>query len=166
LNGEEGELHLSTSVRSWPFGLIALSLIAAVLLILLLGNATYKPAGGGESLMAQAFEMLFIIAALWFVLLVMLLVGLLGGAVPRWATWLMLVLVPMAAIADAVAVDMCGRHMEWAVVLVAALPLLVAFYAWWGRLPRLQAALPAERTSALVWGSVFLLSAVTFALGA
>ncbi len=152
----------ASSFRSWPFGLIALSLVAAVLLVLLLGNAVYKPAGGGEALMAQAFEALFLLAGLWFVLVVMLMVGLLGGGVPRWTMWLMLVLVPMAGVADAIAVDMCGRHMEEAVVLVALLPLLIAFYVWWARLPRLQAAMSAERTSAFVWGTVFLLSALTF----
>jgi hypothetical protein len=161
--GRKGNL-LSTSLRSWPFGLLALSLIAAVLLVLLLGNATYKPAGGGEAMMAAAFEALFLVAGLWFVLVVMLLIGLLSEAMPRWVPWLALVLVPTAAIADAVAVDMCSRHMEWAVVLVAALPMLVGFYAWWARLPRLRAALPAERTSATVWGGVFLLSAVTFVI--
>jgi hypothetical protein len=154
------------SVRAAPIALLLLSLVAAVLLVLLLDNAVYKPAGGGESLIAQAIEALFIMAGLWFVLLVMLLIAVLGEAMPRWVPWLALVLVPMAAVADAVAVDMSGRHMEWAVVIVAALPMLIAFYALWARLPRLRAALPAERTSTVVWGAVFFLSAVTFVLAA
>jgi len=153
-------------VRAAPIALLLLSLVAAVLLVLLLDNAVYKPAGGGESLIAQAIEALFIMAGLWFVLLVMLLIAVLGEAMPRWVPWLALVLVPMAAVANAVAVDMCGRHMEWAVVIVAALPALIIFYALWARLPRLQAALPAERTSTVVWGAVFFLSAVTFVLAA
>ena len=153
-------------MRAAPIALLLLSLVAAVLLVLLLDNAVYKPAGGGESLIAQAIEALFIMAGLWFVLLVMLLIAVLGEAMPRWVPWLALVLVPMAAVADAVAVDMSGRHMEWAVVIVAALPMLIAFYALWARLPRLRATLPAERTSTVVWGAVFFLSAVTFVLAA
>jgi hypothetical protein len=151
---------------SRPYGLLLLSLVAAVLLVLLLDNALYKPTGGGESQISQAIEVLFIIAGLWFVLLVMLLIAVLGEAMPPWVPWLALVLVPMAAIADAVAVDMCGRHMEWAVVIVAALPLLIIFYALWARTPRLRSALPAERTSTVVWGAVFFLSAVTFVIAA
>ena len=139
-----------------------LSLIAAVLLVMLVGNALYVPAGGGESLMAQAFEMLFIAVALWIVLPLMLLVGGVMGSMPRWVAWLAIVLVPMAGVAAVTAIDMCSRHMEWAIVLVAAFPLLITFYAFWARLPRLRAALPAERTSALVWGAIFFLSVVTF----
>ena len=153
-------------MRAAPVGMLLLSLVAAVLLALLLANAVYKPAGGGESLISQAIEALFIFAGLWFVLLVMLLIAVLSEAMPRWVPWLALVLVPMAAVANAVAVDMCGRHMEWAVVIVAALPLLIIFYSLWARTPRLRAALPAERTSTVVWGAVFFLSAVTFVLAA
>jgi len=162
--GRKGE-SLTTSIRSWPFGLIVLALIAAVLLVLLVGNALYVPAGGGEALMAQAFEMVFIAGGLWLVLPVMLLVGGVMGGMPRWVGWLAIVLVPMAGVADVVAVDMCGRHMQWAVVVVALLPLLIGFYAFWARL-RYKSAPPDERTSTLVWGAVFLISALTFVVAA
>ena len=36
----------------------------------------------------------------------------------------------------------------------------------WARLPRLQAALPAERTSVAVWGAIFFLSIITFVVAA
>jgi hypothetical protein len=153
------------TIRSWPFGLIALALIALALLVLLAGNAVYVPAGGGEALMAQAFEMLFIAAALWIVLPVMLVAGGVMGGMPRWVAWLAVILVPMAGIADVVAVDACGRHMPWAVIVVVALPLLIGFYAFWARL-RFKSAPPDERTSAAVWGTVFLLSGLTFVIAA
>ena len=143
-----------------------LALIAAALLVLLAGNALYVPAGGGEALMAQAFQMVFIAFALWIALVAMLVMGGVMGGMPRWVAWLAIVLVPMAGVADVVAVDMCSRHMEWAVVLVAALPLLVAFYAWWARLRGAKAAPAQERTSAAVWGAVFFLSALTFVVAA
>jgi hypothetical protein len=136
-----------------------------VLLVLLAGNALYKPAGGGEALMAQAFQMVFIAFALWVALVGMVVLGGVMGGMPRWVGWLAIVLVPMAGIADVVAVDMCGRHMEWAVVVVVLLPLLIGFYAFWARL-RFKSAPPGERTSALVWGSVFLISALTFVVAA
>jgi len=120
----------------------------------MLANTTFS-AGGGEDSLAQALEMLFIAGGLWIVLVIMLFVGGIMGAMPRWVAWLAIVLVPMAAIADTVAIDMCSRHMEWAIVLVAVLPALIAFYAFWARLPRLQAALPAERTGVAVWGAIF-----------
>jgi hypothetical protein len=152
-------------VRAWPIGLILLSLVAAALWVLMLANTTFS-AGGGENSLAQALEMLFIAGGLWIVLAIMLVVGGIMGAMPRWVAWLAIVLVPMAAIADTVAIDMCSRHMAWAIVLVAALPVLIAFYAFWARLPRLQAALPAERTSVAVWGAIFFLSIVTFVVAA
>ena len=152
-------------MRAWPIGLVLLSLVAAVLWVTMLANTTFAP-GGAEDSLSQALEMLFIAGGLWVVLVIMLFVGGVMGSMPRWVPWLAIVLVPMAAVADTVAIDMCSRHMAWAVVLVAALPALVAFYAFWARLPRLQAALPAERTSVAVWGAIFVLSVITFVVAA
>jgi hypothetical protein len=109
--------------------------------------------------------MVFIAFALWIALVAMLVMGGVMGGMPRWVAWLAIVLVPMAGVADVVAVDMCGRHMPWAVVVVVLLPLLIGFYAFWARL-RFKSAPPGERTSAFVWGAVFLLSAVTFVIAA
>jgi len=142
-----------------------LALIAAALLVLLVGNALYVPAGGGESLIAQALQMVFIAFALWIALVAMLVVGGVMGGMPRWVGWLAIVLVPMAGIANVTAVDMCGRHMKWAVVVVVLLPVLIGFYAFWARL-RFKSAPPDERTSTWVWGSVFLISALTFVVAA
>jgi len=116
--------------------------------------------------LGQGIEMLFLSFGLWVVLVAMLVVGGVVGSMPRWAAWLAIALVPMAAVADVTAIDMCSRHMEWAIVLVAILPVLVAFYAFWARLPRLQAEMPAERTSIAVWGAIFFLSAITFVAAA
>src|SRR5258708_31025425 len=106
------------SVKAWPIGLILLSLVAAALYVMLLANAAWQPNGGGEAVMGQAFELLFLAVGLWIVLALMLLVGGIMGSMPRWVAWLAVVLVPMAAVADTVAIDMCTRHLEWAIVLV------------------------------------------------
>src|SRR5258708_1542685 len=96
---------------SWPIGLILLSLVAAALWVVMLANTTFEFTGGAEDSLSAALEMLFIAGGLWSVLVIMLFIGGVMGSMPRWVAWLALVLVPMAAIADTVAIDMCSRHM-------------------------------------------------------
>ena len=152
--------------RSWPIGLLVLLAVAVVLYFLMLVNALSLPSGGGESSLAAAFEALFLTTALWIVLAVMTVVGGVMGSMPRWAGWLAGILVPVSAIANFTAVDMCSRHMPWAIVFSVLMPALIAFYAFWARMPRLQARLPAERTSVAVWASIFVLSVAAFVLAA
>lgn len=152
--------------RSLPVGVLLLVPIAAVLYVLMLGNAVQQPDGGGESRIAAAYEALFVTAGLWIVLAILLVVAGITGSMPRWAALLAVVLVPMAAIACFTALDMASRHMEWAVAIAAVLPALAIFYALWARLPRLHAMGRAETVSVAVWASIFLVSAVTFALAA
>jgi len=152
--------------RSWPIGLLLLLAIAGVLYVLMLANATYQPAGGGESRMSAAFEGLFLTAGLWIVLAIMTVVGAVGGTMPGWAGGLAGILVPASGIANITAVDMLSRHMPGAIVFPILLAPLIAFYAFWARLPQLQARLPAERTSVAVWASIFVLSVATFVLAA
>jgi len=152
--------------RSWPVGLLLLLAVAGVLYVLMLANATYEPAGGGESRMSAAFEGLFLTLGLWIVLAVMIVAGAVGGTMPGWAGGLAGILVPASGIANFTAVDMLSRHMPWAIVFPILLAPLIAFYAFWARMPELQARLPAERTSVAVWASIFVLSVATFVLAA
>jgi hypothetical protein len=152
--------------RSFPIGLSFLLAIATVLWGLLIANALHESTGGGEARIGDAYEGLFLSAGLWIVLAIMMLVAGITGTMPRWTAILAVILVPTAAVASVVALDMCSRNMRWAVVFLLALPALVAFYAFWARLPRLRAVLPAEKISAAVWATVFLLSIVTFAIAA
>lgn len=156
----------SQSQRSWPIGQLALLAVAGVFYILMLLNASSQPAGGGEANIAAAVEALFLTAALWVVLVCMLIVGGVGGSMPRWSGWLAGILVPISGVANFVAVDMCSRHMPWAIVFLLLLAPLLAFYALWARLPWLQARLSAERTSVTVWAVVFALSIAVFVLAA
>jgi hypothetical protein len=96
----------------------------------------------------------------------MLIVGGVGGSMPRWAAWLAGILVPASGVANFIAVDMCSRYMPWAIVILLLLAPLLAFYASWARLPWLHAKLPAERTSVAAWGAVFVLSVASFVLAA
>jgi len=158
----------SPTQRSRPIGLLLLLLLAVVgvLYVLMLANALYQPAGGGDAGIAAAIEALFLTAGLWIVLAIMIVVGAVTGAMPGWAGGLAGVLVPASGIANVTAVDMCSRHMPWAIVFPVLLAPLIAFYAFWAALPQLHAALPAERTSVAVWASVFVLSVATFVLAA
>jgi hypothetical protein len=131
---------------------------------MLLGAA--EPMAHGDAVVGQAIAELFVTFGLWVVLAAMLVAGGIGGAMPRWAALLAVILVPASGIAAVTGIDMCSRHMPWAIVFPAILPLLIAFYAFWARLTRLHARLPPERTSTAVWASVFFLSSASFLLAA
>jgi hypothetical protein len=156
----------SSPRRSWPIGLLVLLAIAAVLYGLMLANAMYQPSGGGEASLEAAIEGLFVTAGLWIVLAIMVVVGAVQGTMPGWAGGLAGILVPVSGVANFTAVDMCSRHMPWAIVIPILLAPLIAFYAFWAGWPKLHAALPAESTSVAVWASIFVLSVATFVLAA
>jgi len=156
----------SPPLRSWPIGLLMLLAIAGVLYGLMLANALYQPSGGGEASLEAALEGLFLTAGLWIVLVIMIIVGAARGTMPGWAGGLAGILIPASGVANFTAVDLCSRHVPWAIVAPVLLAPLIAFYAFWEGWPRLQAALPAERVSGAVWASIFVLSAATFALAA
>ena len=154
----------SSPRRSWPIGLLVPLAIAAVLYGLMLANAMYQPSGGGEASLEAALEGLFVTAGLWIVLAIMVVVGAVQGTMPGWAGGLAGILVPVSGVANFTAVDMCSRHMPWAIVIPILLAPLIAFYAFWAGWPKLHAALPAESTSVAVWASIFVLSVATFVL--
>jgi hypothetical protein len=116
------------------------------------------PLGGGEAAMADALASLFLTFGLWIVLALMLLNGGLMGEMPRWSAILAVFLVPLSGVAAFVAIDMCSRHMQWAIIFPATLPPLIASYAMWARLHRLRALLPSLATSAATWGLILALS--------
>ncbi len=62
--------------------------------------------------------------------------------------------------------DFYSRHRSLPPLEPAILPLLIAFYALWARLPALQAALPARPTSLVVWCAVAAISVVSLILAA
>jgi hypothetical protein len=152
--------------RSLPVGLLLILPVALVLYGLMLANAVHESSGGGEARMADAFEGLFVTAGLWIVLALMLVVAGITGSMPRWVAVLAVVLVPMSGVAAVVALDMCSRHIPWALLFLVILPGLIVFYAFWARLPALHTALDAQRTSAILWGLVFALSIAAFVFAA
>ncbi len=156
---------LSSPPRDRPIGLLILLLVAAALYVLMLVSAA-EPLAQGDAVVGQAIASVAVTFFLWVVLAIMLIAGGIGGAMPRWAAFLAVVLVPMSGVAAVVAIDMCSRHMPAAILFPAVLPVLIAFYAFWARLTRWHARWPPQPTSTAIWASVFVLSILTFMLAA
>jgi hypothetical protein len=140
--------------------------MALVLYGLMLVNAVQEPEGSGEARIGAAVEMLFITAGLWIVLALMMIVAFVTGSMPAWTAILTLILVPMSGVAAVVALDMVSRRLQWAVFFPIVMPALVLFYAFWARLPALQRAFDAQRTSITIWAAIFLLSIAAFVFAA
>jgi hypothetical protein len=130
----------------------------------MLVNAT-TPLGGGDAAFSDAIASLFLTVALWIVLALLLVNAGLMGAMPRWSAIVAVMLVPLSGVAAFVAIDMCSRHMQWAIAFPATLPPLIAAYAMWTRLPRLRALLPSSEISLAAWSMVFVLSIAPLILG-
>lgn len=143
--------------RSFPFGTILLLGVAGALYVAMLGTISFS-AGGGDAAFGKALASLFATLGLWIALAVLLIAAGLMGEMPRWIVFAAVFLVPLAGIATVTAIDMCSRHIKWAIVFPVVLPLLVAIYALWARLPALRAAVPIEPMSAIVWALVLVLS--------
>lgn len=148
-----------SKLRGAPFGAIALLALAAALYLALVTTAA-APLAGGEEAYSQAWAALLLTFWLWVALALLLLNGALMGRMPRWAALSALLLHPLSGVAAFAAEDAASRHVEGALVVVALLPLLVAGYALWARLPRLRAALPAFPVSAAAGVAILCLSIV------
>src|SRR5271170_1551499 len=94
------------------------------------------PLGGGEAAFSDAIASLFLTVTLWIVLALLLVNGALMGEMPRWSAIVAVMLVPLSGVAAFVAIDICSRHIQWAIAFPTTLPPLIAAYAMWARLPR------------------------------
>jgi len=146
-----------TQQRSIPFGTILLLAVAGFLYVAMLGSISFST-GVGDASFGQAIASLFFTVGLWIALAVLLVAANVMGEMPRWAAFVAVFLLPLAGIATFTAIDMCSRHIKWAVVFPIVLPLLVAVYAVWVRFPAFRAAIPAESMSAAIWALVLVLS--------
>jgi hypothetical protein len=143
--------------RSTPIGAFLLLAVACGLYIAMLANAT-TPLGSGEAAFSDAVAGFFLTVALWIVLALLLVNGGLMGEMPRWSAIVAVVLVPLSGVAAFVAIDMCSRHIRWAITFPATLPPLIVAYAMWARLPRLRRLLPSSAISPAAWIMVLVLS--------
>jgi hypothetical protein len=85
---------------------------------------------------------------------------------PRWAAISTIFLHPLAGVATFAALDAVSRHVGGAILFVALLPILIAGYALWARLPQLHEAYPPRQVSIVTWSAVLLLSILALASAA
>jgi len=143
--------------RGVPVGTVVVLAVAAVLYVAMLSTITFST-GPGDASFGQAVASLFATAGLWIALAVLLVIGATMGKMPRWARFVAVFLVPLSGAATFTAIDMCSRHIKWAIIFPVALPLSIAAYAFWIRMPGLRARVSAEHMSATVWALVLVLS--------
>ena len=90
--------------------------------------------GPGDSVVGNAYATLAALAALWGLLLVLLVVDQIRAKGPAWRTRPAILLVPIAGIATVFATDYPGNRL--CILAVAALPLIVGVYLLMGWLPQ------------------------------
>jgi hypothetical protein len=146
-----------------PVGSLILLIVAGFLYLAMVGSLTgmneTDAAGRG---MAMGFGTIFG-AALWLVLALLLLIAAIHGAMPTMGKIGAAILLPVSAVAASVAADLYSHRTDWAFVIVLVLPLLIAGYALWARVPALHPALPPRQTTALLGSVVVLLCLASLA---
>src|SRR5216684_2101198 len=148
----------SSPPRSVPIGAVLLLAIAGVLYLAMMYSIAVPGGIGPEDSLGQAILCLFFTVLLWAVLAILLLVGGVMGEMPGRAAIAAAVLTPVSGVAAFTAIDLYSRHGEWAIVVPALLPPLIALCAMWARLPVFHAMFPARATSFAIWGTILLLS--------
>ena len=103
--------------------------------------------------------------ALWLVLAILLLLAAAAGAMPKWAGIAAVILLPLSGVAAFIAANTDGEKGGWPILVPLLIPLPIALYALWARLPALHRAMPAGIASAAAWGIVILLGAAPLARG-
>ena len=103
---------------------------------------------GGESRMANAFASLAWLAALWGMLLVLLIAERVRATARSWTAPLAFLLVPIAAVASLFATDYPSNR--WCQLSLAALPLIVGVYLVLGRLSSLRTTARIGRPAMLL----------------
>jgi hypothetical protein len=157
VRGEKGDTGATI-----PIGMIVLLATAGCFYVAMLLNM--RSSSTGEAVVGNAVGWLFFTAGLWIALTAALVAGGAAGTMPRPALWI--VLQPLAGAALLVSGDFYSRHRSLPPFEPVILPLLIAFYALWARLPALQARLPSKSTSHVVWCAVAGISIVSLIVAA
>jgi hypothetical protein len=121
--------------------------IAACFYVAMLLNI--RSSSRGDAVVGDAIAWLFFTAGLWIALTIALVAGGVAGTMARPALWVLLQ--PLAGAALVVSGDFYSRHRSLPPLEHAILPILIAFYPLWARLPALQTRLSARPTSLVVW---------------
>ena len=150
--------------QTFPVGTFAILALAGICYVGML--ASIRPSASGEAVVGAALFWLFLTAALWLLLTVLLIVGGMMGRMPRAAGWALVVLQPLIGAALIVSGDFYSRHRQLPPVEPALLPLLAAFYAVWARFTSLHDRLPPLATSLVVLGLIGGISVVSLVAAA
>jgi cytochrome bd-type quinol oxidase subunit 2 len=143
--------------KSLPIFFYLMCVVTGALYLAMLASAVHTD-GGGEASIANAFQSLFTVLGLWIALAILLLIAGVMGEMPRWAAIVWVPLHLFSGVAVTIAIDMVSRHLGWAIMFPALLPLLIFFYALWTRLPGFHARFAAGRTNVLTIGAILALS--------
>ena len=148
-----------------PWGFVALLLLSAVFYVGLVGNLvaedTTDLAGRGLAVaVAAACGM-----ALWACLVGLYVLAWANGRLPRAVAVGALALLPLSAIAAAVAAAWAGEAGHWLLAAPVLAPPLLALLALWARLPAVHRALPAGPVCTGLGLAIVVLTAVPLVVG-
>ena len=146
--------------HSLPIGFLLVLVVAVFLyvgMVACLGDV-HNPNNDafGRGLAAAFGALLGLIV--WILLGVLLLIGWVKGEMPRPATTAAFILLPLSAIAAAIAIDPAPDWPWWLPLVPFLLPPPLAAFAIWARFPALHRALAPNPTSAVLLGIVLALT--------
>jgi hypothetical protein len=155
---------VGAAFRPKPLGTILLLFLAAFLYALMMANlidaSRTDAAGRGLNL---AFAAL-VGAVLWIVLAVLLIVAAVRGSMPGAAKIAAGFLLPLSAVAAFMSVEFDSGRGGMSILVPVLLPVLIALYALWARLPAARAKFPASLASAVLGGAILLVSLAPLAV--
>jgi len=145
------------SPRSVPIGAIVVLVFAVFIYIGMVAclSDLHGSDAAGRGLTA-AFAILFGFV-LWILLSILLILGAINGAMPFWAAISAAILLPLSAIAAAIALDLQEQRITWLLIVPIGLPPVIAAYAMWARVTALHRLLPPTGTSAALLGAMLVL---------
>ena len=146
--------------HSLPIGFLLVLVVAVFLyvgMVACLGDV-HNPNNDafGRGLAAAFGALLGLIV--WILLGVLLLIGWVKGEMPRPAATAAFILLPLSAIAAAIAIDPAPDWPWWLPLVPFMLPPPLAAFAIWARFPALHRALAPNPTSAVLLGIVLALT--------
>lgn len=149
-----------TASEGFPWGftvLLVLALLLYAVMAMLVATARSSDAAGNG--MAVAFAAIFGVAV-WIVLLILLLMARRG--MPDWATICVFILLPLSAIAAAVALGQFSSRGGWPKFVPILLPVALLLFAVRARFPGLHATQSAGVTSSVLLGIAAVLTVAPF----
>lgn len=149
----------------FPWGFVGLLPVAAFFYLGMVGNLL---SDGASDLAGRGLVMAVAAACgalLWLCLVGLYVLAGASGRLPRAAAFAAIALLPLSAIAAAVATAWAGERGTWLLAAPVGLPPLLALYALWARVPAWHRALPPGATTAGFGLAILLLTAVPLVVG-